>query len=132
MASNGNNEISFFEARELMKTIAEECSAKEELAQDIHRRIYTIDMALASDREKKTRLEKTLELNRIRPTLSEFEAAQASRAFGSIIARINDLHHEVEKAYREMFLEYRKISEMRKIYATYASMTERYEKENPK
>lgn len=130
MASNDNEGISYFEARDLMKTIAEECSTKEELAQDIHRRIYTIDMALIKEKEERTRLEQMLKQHRIGYTLTPHEAEQTSKAYGLLVARISDLHCEVEKAYREMFLEYRKINEMRKVYATYVYLTKKYEDQN--
>ena len=132
MAFNVNKGISYSEARKLMRSIAEECAAKEELAQDIHRRIYMIDMALAKEKEEKNRLGKALEQNRIRPSMPAHEAGRLAHTFGSLVAHISDLHQEVERAYREMYLEYGKIDEMRRIYAAYARMAEKYETMNPK
>ena len=99
--------------KDLMKTLTAECEAKEELVAAIQRRIYECDQILSGYNKDLAVFDAAFAQERANPAWTPEERDQANKGRQHLLARIDGIKDQHARAFKEMFLEYQKIKEMR-------------------
>ena len=120
--ANRVEEISYQEAKQVMKNIQTECATKEQQIQDIHRYIYETETALKGQEELEEQFKGALERERAHPSMEPRAKEEARFIYNHTVDSIDNMKRDLEQAYEDMFEEYKKINRMRKVFAVYKNI----------
>lgn len=106
----------------LLEAITIECELKEDLISCIHRRIYECDRILTGYTRDLEVFKEAKRRENLNPSWTPEQRDKVHKGHRDLAKRINGVEAERDKAYQEMFIEYRKIRQMRRVYEAYSAL----------